>query len=71
VSDNEGYEAESHAATMILQNKGTQQRQKTIFINTYHEEATQLLKDHNGVPQLHIMSRRAYTRRRLRDRGRS
>jgi len=23
VSDNEGYEAESHAATMILQNKGT------------------------------------------------
>jgi len=33
VSHNEGYEAESHPANMKLQNRGTCQGQKAIFIN--------------------------------------
>jgi len=47
-------ETESNAATMTIQNKGTWQRQKTMFIHTNCEEAIQLPMDHNGAPQLHM-----------------
>jgi len=38
-SDNGGYEAESHAANIALQNRGdTYQRQKAVFVNINLEE---------------------------------
>jgi len=54
VNDNRGYATKSNAATMILQNKGTQHRQKTMFIHTNCEEAIELPMNHNGVSQLHV-----------------